>query len=437
MNFHDRPRSVWAFPLIALAVVLLVFGSDWLGLGTGLRGLLFGAYRLWQPVPTVTAASGSRAAELAVLALAGLAVVLTAVRFGARWSLAATIAAIGAIGALSWHLYSVRGYFLDALGPGVGIAIAFAGAAIARLLEIAEMRGRLRAAFGGMLAPKLIERLARRPSLLKLGGESRTITYLTCRLHGLSGAAPQTDAGAFADLRTRYLAPLLDAAFANEATIAQIGGDGFACFWNAPLQDSDHARLACATALAMSNAINSVNPPCAQEEQREGCKVEAHTGIDTGQAIVSGFPMQGRMIYSAASDCASASQAMQAYATRYGYDVIAGQNTRDLAERSFAFLEIDTVMDEEGDKPVKLYALIGDQSVRCSPKFRAVTTFHDNIFQALRAQQWNRARELIEQCRNLSGARQKLYELHLARIAWFEQHPPGPEWDGAFRPILK
>jgi adenylate cyclase len=147
--------------------------------------------------------------------------------------------------------------------------------------------------------------------------------------------------------------------------------------------------------------------------------------------------MHGRVVYCAAGDCVSESQAMQAYATRYGYDVITGQSTRDLAERSFAFLEIDTVVGGEGGKPVKLYALIGDQSVRSSPKFRAVTTFHDNIFQALRAQQWNRARELIEQCRKLSGARQKLYDLHLARIAWFEKHPPGPDWDGAFRPILK
>jgi CHASE2 domain-containing sensor protein len=104
MNFRDRPRWVWAFPLIALAVVLIVLASDWLGLATGLRGLLLDAYRRWQPAPDVTAASGSRAVELMLLALAGIAVTSTAIRFGARWALAATIAAIGAIGALSWYL---------------------------------------------------------------------------------------------------------------------------------------------------------------------------------------------------------------------------------------------------------------------------------------------------------------------------------------------
>jgi adenylate cyclase len=55
----------------------------------------------------------------------------------------------------------------------------------------------------------------------------------------------------------------------------------------------------------------------------------------------------------------------------------------------------------------------------------------------VRTQQWAKARELIDQCRKLSGASQKLYDLHLTRIAWFEKNPPGSDWDGAFRSILK
>jgi adenylate cyclase len=81
--------------------------------------------------------------------------------------------------------------------------------------------------------------------------------------------------------------------------------------------------------------------------------------------------------------------------------------------------------------------MLGNPVMRASPKFRALTVFHDHIFQALRKQQWHKARELIAQCRRLSGASQKLYDLHLARIAYFEKHPPGENWDGAFRPILE
>jgi hypothetical protein len=30
-----------------------------------------------------------------------------------------------------------------------------------------------------------------------------------------------------------------------------------------------------------------------------------------------------------------------------------------------------------------------------------------------------------------------MYDLHMARIAYYETHPPGADWDGAFRQIVK
>jgi adenylate cyclase len=81
--------------------------------------------------------------------------------------------------------------------------------------------------------------------------------------------------------------------------------------------------------------------------------------------------------------------------------------------------------------------MLGNPLVRASPKFRALETFHDHIFQSIQTQQWEKARGLIDQCRKLSGASPKMYDLHMARIAYYETHPPGPEWDGAFRQILK
>jgi len=98
-------------------------------------------------------------------------------------------------------------------------------------------------------------------------------------------------------------------------------------------------------------------------------------------------------------------------------------------------LEVDTITTATGN--TRLYALMGDGGVLVSPKFRALTVFHDHLFQAIRKQNWRQARELIAQCRRLSGANQALYELHLARIAYYERNPPGTGWDGAFRPILE
>ena len=51
MPFRDRPRYVWALPLLALAMVLAVLGGDWAGLAMGLRGFLFDSYQRAAPRP--------------------------------------------------------------------------------------------------------------------------------------------------------------------------------------------------------------------------------------------------------------------------------------------------------------------------------------------------------------------------------------------------
>ena len=111
--------------------------------------------------------------------------------------------------------------------------------------------------------------------------------------------------------------------------------------------------------------------------------------------------------------------------------------TRAIAERGFACPEVDHLACGPRGEAVRLYAVLGNPLVRALPKFRALATFHEHIFQALRSRQWARARKLIAQCRRISGASQKLYDLHLARIRHYEQHPPAPDWDGAFRSIVR
>ena len=130
-------------------------------------------------------------------------------------------------------------------------------------------------------------------------------------------------------------------------------------------------------------------------------------------------------------------QRIQALSHQYGPALIVADETRRLAERGFAFLEVDTIAAGASDPPVTVDAIMGEPVARASPKFRALTVFHDHIFQAIRKQHWQMARDLIAQCRRLSGASQKMYDLHLARIAYYEKHPPGENWDGAFRPILE
>ncbi|MBV9693929.1 MAG: CHASE2 domain-containing protein, partial [Alphaproteobacteria bacterium] len=380
-------------------------------------------------------------AELALLLLVGLAAILVFVRFGIWWTGAFVLGALAAAGAASWNLFTANHVLFDALAPGAGLALVFAAAAGARLVEVSAARKRLHDAFADSLSPPVIQRIARKPALLKLDGEAREVSYLVCGVRGFAALAAsfRDDPATFTRLLGRVFKPLMDEVLNHRGTIERLSGDGFSCFWNAPLDDGEHAIHACEAAARMMEVIAKVNEVITHERLMDGtalAPVEIGIGISTGPAIVGGFKSHGRTTYCAVGDCSAQAARIQALSSGYGPAIIVSEETRKAAERGFAFLEVDYVATGVGPGPVKLYAQLGNPVMRASPKFRALATFHDHIFQSLRTQQWDKARELIDQCRKLSGASQKLYDLQLARIGWYEKHPPDPDWDGSFRQPL-
>jgi adenylate cyclase len=188
----------------------------------------------------------------------------------------------------------------------------------------------------------------------------------------------------------------------------------------------------------MTVSLASTNERLSQERRFDGTPLEAleiGIGIATGQAVAGAFGAE-HYSYAVTGEPIVLADRIRGLSGQYGPAVVVSEDTKKAADRGFAFLEVDDIAGTRNE-PVRLYAILGNPLVRASPKFRALSTFHEHIFNSLRTRQWRKARLLIEQCRKLSGASQKLYDLHEARIAWYEKNPPAADWDGAFRPEMK
>jgi adenylate cyclase len=381
-------------------------------------------------------------AELLCLVLFGLGCSLVIYRFGVRAAAAFVLGVTGIIGYAAWRLYTGDHVLFDALGLAAGLWTIWATGAVARTVEILWVRSALKRAFTDVLPPRVIDAIARRAEPMKLEGESRTVTYLACGVRGFAELASsfRGDPAAFTRLIQRVLDPMMSEALAHGGAIDKLTANGFTAFWNAPLDDPEHAVHACEAAMGMMEAIARTNEIITHERRIDGVAfdpVEIGVGISSGPAIAGGFKVHGRTTYSVNGDCAVVAAKVQQLSAQYGPAVVVSEDTRKAAERGFAFLEVDYIAVENHDGPVKLYAMLGNPVMRASPKFRALATFHDHIFQSMRDKEWHKARALIAQCRTLSGASQKLYDMHLNRIAYFEENPPGEGWDGAFRSILQ
>jgi len=292
-------------------------------------------------------------------------------------------------GLLSWYLYLAHALLIDWATPVAFLGASLLCAILFWLYDLQLTYARLRAVFSNSLPRASLEKIARNPGLLKPEGERRTVTYLSCRLH----ASP-------ASLEKKSLDRLTDQAL---------------------------ARHACEAANGMALA--------AAGDESQGA-MEISIGIATGEVMAGGGDLlHGHAGYGIQGEAPLLADRLRALAHRYGAPLLVADSTQRLANRHAALLEIDTISLAGGT--ATLYALLGNSGVLVSPKFRALAVFHEHLFQTIRKQNWRQARELIAQCRKLSGANQALYELHLARIAWYERNPPGTEWDGAFRPILE
>ncbi len=379
-------------------------------------------------------------AELWGLILAGGGAILLMARFRTHWAALFVAVTVAAAFYASWFAYARARLLMDAATPDIALVMIFMSGALMRLNEIRAARTGLRLAFSDSLPSASIEKIAHTPALLSIEGETRTITYLVCGVRGLAemAASLRDNPKAFTQIMQQMMTPLMDQALAHGGTIDRLTADGFAAFWNAPLDDADHALHACEAASGMSMMASRISEQIALERGLTGMPpLEIGVGVASGPVIAGGFGGAGRMGYSVNGGVVQLAGQIQALSPQYGPAVIVAENTLAAASRGFAFLEVDYIATGAEDAPVRLYALLGNPVIRASPKFRALIAFHEHIFASLHHQQWAKARALIAQCRKLSGASQKLYDLHLTRIGYFESNPPGPDWDGAFRPILK
>jgi adenylate cyclase len=226
----------------------------------------------------------------------------------------------------------------------------------------------------------------------------------------------------------RAIAPLLDAVKARGGTIDRMSPDGFSAFFNAPLDDPDHAAKACDCALGFVQAVEEVNRANGIHDP-----IRIGIGIDTGPGIVGNFGSEEQPDYAAVGRSASRAEALARLSAEYGAAILAGPATRDGAEAGFAFLPLDILPDER-HAFAPLCALLGPPLSRANPKFLALKSFHEHIFEACQTQQWGEARKLIAQARGLSEANPVLYELYLQRIAHYEAQGAA-DWRGFIAPV--
>jgi adenylate cyclase len=374
--------------------------------------------------------------EIVFLLVFGAILVVVLPRIGAAWGGLFAGAGIAAALGFSWYAFVELGLLFAPIYPSIIALAVYLSSSIISYLRTEAERQQVRSAFSRFMSPALVEQLAEDPSRLKLGGEMRDMTLLFCDIRGFTTISEQFDAVGLTRLINRFLTPMTNIILDRRGTIDKYMGDCIMAFWNAPLDDADHARNGCRSALEMMSRLGPLNEELreeAAEEGRQDVPIKVGIGLNTGECCVGNMGSELRFDYSVLGDDVNLASRLEGQSKSYGVDIVIGENTQLRAD-DFATLELDLIQVKGKTLPVRIFALMGDEALADDTTFQALLAKHGDMLAAYRAQDWTGMRELVAECRTRAPGLGlgPLYDLYDARCDVFEADPPGDDWDGVF-----
>jgi adenylate cyclase len=174
--------------------------------------------------------------------------------------------------------------------------------------------------FGTYLSPDMVDILVKDPSLMKLGGDRKEMTFLFMDICGFTPISEHyknnDDPEGLVNLINEYLNEMTKIILKNGGTIDKYMGDCIMAFWNAPLPCENHAEMAVLSAMEIEEKTNELKELYSERGLPD---INVGTGINTGDCIVGNMGSETRFDYSVIGDAVNLAARLEATAARGEY----------------------------------------------------------------------------------------------------------------------
>ena len=282
--------------------------------------------------------------------------------------------------------------------------------------------------FGTYLSPAMVEKLQKNPELLTLGGEERELSIMFTDVRGFTSISEHygKDVQGLTKIMNRYMTAMTAKIIENEGTLDKYIGDAQMAFWNAPLDDANHAKNAVKTALLMLKDLEKFNEEISKESVPPfGLGI----GINTGRVVVGNMGSVQRFDYTCLGDAVNLASRLEGQSKPYGVKLILGPITAEQVADEYQLIELDLIAVKGKTEPVKIYTVAPADDVMAGNQ-------HEKFLDAYRKGQWKAAKFYINGMGQWGGLKtgwngemNKYYDAMLERMEG--EVPEG--WDGVFR----
>ncbi|MCX5497557.1 adenylate/guanylate cyclase domain-containing protein [Kaistia dalseonensis] len=275
--------------------------------------------------------------EMVVMVALGLVLAVIIPRLSASIGAVTGFVLIGGMLAGGFFTFDRAGLLFDPLYPALVLILLTVGAALYTYREAERARAGIRLAFQHYVSPAVVDEIIADPGRLELGGEIRELSILFCDVRSFTTIAEGMNATELTRFINSLLTPLTDIILAHRGTIDKYMGDAVMAFWNAPLDDPDHARHAIEAAEAMLAVMPRLNEAWQREAAASGRtmgEVRIGIGINSGPCCVGNLGSSSRFDYSAIGDEVNIASRFEGLTKEYGLGLILGDATARASGRN-------------------------------------------------------------------------------------------------------
>jgi adenylate cyclase len=334
--------------------------------------------------PAITRPDWADGAEIITLVVLAVALI-----FLGRWTYVGIGGSVVVIGVCVWiphALYSSHAWLTDVTLVVGGLVAVLLHAYGVRFVAEYLAKQQIKKQFGTYLSPAMVEKLQKNPELLTLGGESRELSIMFTDVRGFTTISEHygADVQGLTRIMNRYMTAMTAKIIENSGTLDKYIGDAQMAFWNAPLDDADHARNAVRTALQMMESLDEFN----REIVAEGIPpFGMGLGINTGTVVVGNMGSDQRFDYTCLGDSVNLASRLEGQSKPYGVRIILGPRTSELVRDSYEVAELDCIAVKGKTEGVRIYTLAAE------------TDLHREFITLYYAGEWKLAQALIPGCK--------------------------------------
>ncbi|MGE8794232.1 adenylate/guanylate cyclase domain-containing protein [Leptospira terpstrae] len=327
-------------------------------------------------------------------------------------------------------------YRLDLVLASSSFVIAFPISYLLGFAYLTYTEGKEKRKFNSILRnlvdPGVVSEALEDMDSLKKGGEWE-ITAFFSDLAGFSSISEELSASDLARLLNEYLSAMTKILKSNSGTLDKYIGDAIVGIFGAPIQNKEHPRLACKTALEMVTELEVLRSIWKEKmDYTETARnMTFRIGLNCGPAKVGFMGTDSLASYTMMGDTVNLSARLEAAAKDYGVSILVSESIESLCNGEFHFRFLDWIRVKGKEAPVKIYSLVCLVS-DLSPQVLEAERMYEEGFQFYLNREWEKAIVSFEKVSKIYGYDDKSSKLLTRRCQSLFKNPPAVDWDGVF-----